>query len=246
MGGGLAAGSRPSLFAVQPGWMMTDVIGWMRGVFGDEADAHIERYQSDAGYAEQVDGLFARTSEGGALKRTDPGWFKVYWEREKDVRNKARRHRYLNDPEYAEKVRQQTRDYRAKQRKKRLAKPKPERAAARLTGSVKQYPKPVLIGAKEEQVYTARELCAKLGISYDGLRQWRTRGLFPEPELRAFGGAGFTDGMCEVVVSAHVSRGRRVRTKDATFRREIVEGWAQLGVGVLDEGTRDGAFAQEA
>jgi len=97
-----------------------------------------------------------------------------------DARNKRRRKRYAEDPEYRESVKNQ-----ARERSRKLSAPLKDRAAAcrqavQDTASYGQKRK-MLEGGKRV-VLTSRELAAAMGLSHQmEMYKWQRDGRFPRP-----------------------------------------------------------------
>ncbi len=165
----------------------------------------------------------------GARNRRD--YFAAYYEENQGQLSEKRRDKYASDPEYRERAKEAARRYRAKRREERER----LRAEGKLPPARQTGPrKPVKVEINEVllDAYTITVAAQKIGRSVDTMNHWSKIGALPVTPIRSKRGDRlYTDGMIRVIREAVQKRGE-VSIKDATFYREIMEGWAQLGVNV--------------
>ena len=164
--------------------------------------------------------------------------YKQWYERNKDKLAERRKSRYHKDKKYRAKVLQQNKDYRRKKAKERKERPKPK---VRIPKDRKPVEIEVQVNGHSErvQMYHIGAFARAIGRSVPTIHQWERLGLLPRtPYLlksKKKQERLYTEGMIEVVRGVLRTRGKTVSSSDPLFRKEIVDGWAELGTIVEDE-----------
>jgi len=111
--------------------------------------------------------------------------YDIWYERNKEKRNAARRKKYAEDEDYREQVLSNTREIRRKQREERREERKAERKATRVnvTGRWKEFK----IKTKQGEVtaVTIGALARSVGCSIKTLRDWERKKLIPKTRHRS-------------------------------------------------------------
>ena len=142
-------------------------------------------------------------------------YFREWYEKNREDVLNRRRKRYREDPEYAERCRQNARA------RKRTGKP---------ASSKERRPVAFQYGGKVVSGWTVSHLAKRVGRSVPTIRNWVNSGAMPESPIRTdVGHRLYTDGMILVIRKAVSKRGR-IKAGDQDFFREIADGWNELGV----------------
>lgn len=167
---------------------------------------------------------------------TESKWtYSDWYEKNKEALSQRRKKRYHNDKEYRDKVLGQNKDYRTKKSAE-----KPVKARVR----VPKHRKPVVVsveinGATQEvEMFHVGAFARAIGKSVITVHQWERTGLLPRTPFLL--GAGkqerlYTAEMVGVVRDALSTRGSSILVSDSAFTKEILAGWAALGIVIGDE-----------
>lgn len=143
-------------------------------------------------------------------------YFREWYEKNREEVLNKRRKRYREDPEYAERCRQNARGR--------------KRTGGKTGPSKERRPVSFSYGGKVVSGWTVSHLAKRVGRSVPTIRNWVNAGSMPESPIRTdVGHRLYTDGMILVVRKAVNKRGR-IKSGDQEFYQEIVEGWVDLGV----------------
>jgi|GEM_PF-5467474 len=156
-------------------------------------------------------------------------YFQDYYLDHKAELSKKRHDKYHTDPSYREKAKAAARDYRRRKKEER----EKLRAAGKLpparpTGPRK--PVDVMVNGEMCQAYTVTVTAQRLNRSVDTINYWTKVGLLPMTPIRSKRGDRlFTDSMILIMQMA-ISRRGKVALRDESFRKEIEDGWMEVGV----------------
>lgn len=168
-----------------------------------------------------------------AEKKDRTEYFQHYYETRKDELSKRRHDLYHSDMQYREKAKDLARRYRARK--------KEERERLRREGKLPP-PKPrgqrkavaVVINGVQQEAYTVKVVAKKINRSVNTINYWKRAGLLPSTPLKTKGGISlYTYGMIMVIQMA-LSRRGEVSHSDHLFYQEIVDGWEEIGVSMVD------------
>ena len=164
-----------------------------------------------------------------------PGYFKSWYEENKDDLADKRKERYENDPEYRKKVIEQSRKYR-----------KSNRDAPRVRLPRHQQPKEFeLPDGSEIKLYSVGAFALFIRRSVQSINHWQREGMLPMTPYRQ-GSRGFrlyTKGMMDVV-KEFVGDKRRLYPVDPEMGNKIKADWEALGVPVDCEDGLEAALEQ--
>ena len=153
-----------------------------------------------------------------------PGYFKDWYDGNKDGLAEKRKAKYRGDPEHRAKTIQSSRDYRRRVAANRVHVPRYSRPLVKKTGS----------GSKIE-LYTVGAFAMVVGRSIQAINNWQARGLLPvTPYLRKRGDREvryYTMAMAEAVKEVIGSK-RRLLPADPKMHGAIIRKWKALGVPV--------------
>ena len=152
---------------------------------------------------------------------SEQNYYKDWYEKNRGDLLARRRAKYRSDPEYAEKCKENARDYRKRAKK-----------TERKEGPQTRERKPVLVdvGGQQRKGWSVGHLAKRINRSVPTSNHWAKHGLLPETPIRSDGGARlYTDAMIMAVGEA-VGRRGQVSRRDESFRSEIAERWQELGV----------------
>lgn len=149
-----------------------------------------------------------------------PGYFKGYYEENKEEILQGRKKRYAEDPAYREKVLKSSQEYRDAQRQEpRVKMPRYQKP---LTGSATD--------GTEVQLFSVGALAVFLGRSVQAINHWEKHALIPRTPYRDDRGFRyFTPAMMEAI-KEEVGTKKRLFPIDPEMQAKIKAKWESLGV----------------
>lgn len=174
-----------------------------------------------------------------------------WYEKNKKELSDRRRQRYVDDPEYKQKVLDQNRRYRERMAKEQANFPKPR-------VRIPRHRKPVTLGIPIHGVVVQKNLVhvgsfsRAIGRSVPTIHQWERTGVIPRTPFLLVGANKqerlYTAEMIHVVRAALESRNGQVSSSDGTFYRDVFNGWKGIGVdaeSTTEIGSDDGEAASQ-
>ena len=178
-------------------------------------------------------------SNGKSASPPKTEWtYRGWYEENKAALSKRRKERYHKDKEYRDKVLEQNKDYRAKKAKD---KPQQSKTKVRTPKHRKPVSMKVKISGKSQEVSMVHvgAFARAIGRSVPTIHQWERVGLLPRTPFNLRGKNKqerlYTAEMIGVVRTVLSTRGATVSASDSAFRREIEDGWRNLGVTIREE-----------
>jgi len=157
------------------------------------------------------------------MARDKSEYYQKYYEENRELINQRRREKYAQDKDYAQTVLDRGEAH-------RLRKMAQHKSGVSLTEGRPRKPVTVKVQGRDLAAYSIGHLAREINRQKSTINHWTQHGMMPVTPIRGNGGTRlYTEGMMMVVNSAVQSRGE-ISQKDETFRQEIVEGWAELGI----------------